>query len=170
MARKGLLIDTCALIAWVDATDLFHEPTKKYIEQAIADEVPLYVSSLTVAEFSCRQDISDLDPETFILQSFETPEAVLAGAMDAAILRDAGDDRIRLKIDLMLIAHAEKLGVAGIVTGDQNTMAKYCDRLRALKLTEVFPILTSEPFDPARVLNPAAIGMFPTLSAAGTVN
>lgn len=156
MSRKGLLVDTCALIAWSDPNSQFHEVTRSYVEQAIRDEVPLYVSALSAAEFSCRQDLNELDLRTFIVVSFDAPEAVLSGQMYEAITVDDGDSKVLLKIDLMLIAHAEKLKLAGILTSDSKTLAKYCEKLRQKRLTWVMPVLTSEPFDPARVLVPTS--------------
>ena len=159
MSRKGLLVDTCALIAWADPSSQFHDVTRHYVEQAIRDGVPLYVSALSAAEFSCRQDLNELDLRTFILVSFDTPEAVLSGQMYDAVTIDDGDSKVLLKVDLMLIAHAEKLRVAGILTSDFRTLAKYCERLRHKGLTSVIPVLTSDPFDPVRVLAPASQGL-----------
>lgn len=160
MDRKGLLVDTCALIAWANPADPLHGITKSYIEQAITEDVPLWISAISAAEFECKQAVTDLDQKTFIFASFEMPEAILAGRMFASLEgKDTGDDRVRLKADVMLVAHAEKLKVAGILTADANSLAKYCDRLRGLRHTSVVPVLTTEPFDPARVLDPTVMSL-----------
>lgn len=152
--RNGLLVDTSALIAFANPHNTLHEKVSSYVAQAIRDGVPLHISSLVAAEFSCRQSISDLDLKTFILDSFDIPEAVLSGKLDAAIPRDPEDSRVQHKVDIMLIAHAHKLGLAGILTADDG-LAKYCDRLRELKLVEIHPLVLSDPYDPIRVTNPA---------------
>lgn len=152
--RNGLLVDTSALIAFANPQNPLHEKVSSYVAQAIRDGVPLHISALVAAEFSCRQSISDLDPRTFILDSFDIPEAVLSGRLDAAISRDPQDSRVQHKVDIMLIAHAHKLGLAGILTADDG-LAKYCDRLRDLKLVDIRPLLLSDPYDPIRVTNPA---------------
>ena|GEM_PF-3501229 len=153
--RNGLLVDTSALIAYATSASPLHENVAAYIAQAIHDGIPLHISSLVVAEFSCRQSIADLDLRTFILDSFDIPEAVLSGKLDAAIARDPDDSRVQHKVDVMLIAHAHKLGLAGVLTADRDTLAKYCDRLRDLHLVEIHPLLVSDPYDPIRVTNPA---------------
>jgi len=153
--RNGLLVDTSALIAFANPESALHENVSAYIAQAIRDGVPLHISSLVVAEFCSRQAIADLDLKTFILDSFDIPEAVLSGKLDAAITRQPEDSRVQHKVDLMLIAHAHKLGLAGILTGDRNTLAKYCDRLRELRLVDIHPLVITDPYDPVRVTNPA---------------
>lgn len=153
--RSGMLVDTCALIALVNPNEPHHKTVRDYIEQAVLEGVELYVSALTVAEFAVRQDLGSLDQQMFIIEGFEPPEAALAGKMEAHLTRDPGDDRVRLKVDVMLIAHAEKIGVAGLLTTDANSMAKYARRLQLAGLTSVLPILATDPFVPAKIHNPA---------------
>lgn len=158
--RKGLLVDTSALIAFVQPLDPHHQNASSYIEAAVRDAVPLYISSLTLAEFCGRQDLSSIDTETFIPVGFEAPEGVLAARFDSQLKRDTGDDRVAVKVDVMLIAHAERIGVSGILTCDAASLAKYCNRLNAAGLCEVLPIVTSEPFVPAKVHNPSIRSLF----------
>lgn len=165
IARKGLLIDTSALIAFVQPADLHHENARAYIEAAIRDDVPLYISSLTLAEFCGRQDFSSLDTNTFIPVGFEAPEGVLAAQFDSQLKRQSGDDRVALKIDVMLIAHAEQLGLAGILTCDGDSLAKYCERLSSAGLCQVLPLVTTDPFVPAKIHDPSVRSLF---HAAGT--
>lgn len=159
-ARKGLLVDTSALIAFVQPLDPHHDQATAYIEAAIRDDVPLYISSLTLAEFCGRQDLSSIDTNTFIPVGFEAPEGVLSAQFDSHLKRDTGDDRVALKVDVMLIAHAERLGVSGILTCDADSLAKYCKRLHAVGLCHVLPVVTSEPFVPAKVHDPSVRSLF----------
>ncbi|WP_267096096.1 type II toxin-antitoxin system VapC family toxin [Xanthomonas sacchari] len=165
-ARKGLLIDTSALIAFVQPTNVHHENAKAYIEAAIRDDVPLYISSLTLAEFCGRQDFSSIDTKTFIPVGFESPEGVLAAKFDSQLKRQSGDDRVALKIDVMLIAHAEQLGLAGILTCDGASLAKYCERLNSAGLCQVLPIVTAEPFVPAKIHDPSVRSLFQAVGAS----
>jgi len=127
--HSGILVDTSALIALVNTEDVCHTTVKAYIEQAVLDKLQIHLSSLTVAEFCVRQNFSTIDTATFIISSFETPEAILAGKFDSFLNKDTGDSRQAMKIDIMLIAHAQKLRVAGLLTLDAKSMAKYCHRL-----------------------------------------
>jgi len=126
------------------------EPTIFQIEKAISESVELYLSSLTIAEFCVRQGFETIDTTAFTIAPFEIPEAVLAGQYDATLKRETGDDRVALKIDVMLIAHAQKLGAIGILTSDEKSLAKYCMRLAELGKTEVRPILAANPLNPKR--------------------
>lgn len=162
--RNGLLVDTSALIAFVQPLDPHNLMAVSYVEQAIRDGVPLYISSLTIAEFCCKQDFGTIDQNTFIIEGFETPEAALAGQMDSQLKRESGDDRVAMKVDVMLIAHAEKLGVNGLLTCDANSLAKFCRRLHASGHTGVLPIVTSEPFLPGKVQNASLSSLLATNS------
>jgi len=158
--RNGLLVDTSALIAFVQPDNPHHLAALSYVDEAIREGIPLYVSSLTIAEFCCKQNFSTIDQNTFIIEGFETPEAVLAGQMDDQLKRESGDDRVAMKVDVMLIAHAEKLGVNGLLTCDANSLAKYCRRLHMSGHTGVLPIVTSEPYLPSKIHNAAQNSLF----------
>jgi len=149
--RTGILVDTCALIATVNPDARAHETVKDYIKGAVAENIELYLSSLTIAEFCARQSFETIDTTTFTIFPFDTPESILSGQYDAVLKRETGDDRVAMKIDIMLLAHAEKLGAVGVLTLDEKSLVKYCKRLAEHGKTEVRPILGSEPFDPTKL-------------------
>lgn len=154
--RQGILVDTCSLVDFVNPGAERNAITTEYIDQAIRDSVPLYLSSLTVAEFCCKQDIGEIDVSPFIISPFDQPEAELSGRLDFEVHRDSDADKVRHRVDTMLIAHAEKLRVAGILTGDASSLAKYCDRARAKNLVDLHVVLTTEAFEPSRMKLPGA--------------
>jgi predicted nucleic acid-binding protein len=158
MAGMGLLVDTSFLIAFGDPSRSNHSTANDIFNWAIKEKCPLYLSALVVTEFAQKQAIETLGIHNYIMAPFNIPEAILAARMGASLKHDEGDDRVALKVDIMLIAQAEKLGVS-IVTDDHKTMDKYCVRLRNLSLTTVRTIVLRDGFDPHGLKDPTTPGL-----------
>jgi hypothetical protein len=123
------------------------------------------LSSLVVAEFSQRQSITDLGLSNYIMAPFNIPDGILAGALATKIKKDEGVDREAFKVDVMLMAQAEKLQ-AGIITDDKNTMQRYFKALSGLGDLTGDCILLKDGFDPHRMKDPSAPGLqIPTVEA-----
>lgn len=134
-------------------------PHREYIQHALASGVTIYLSGLVVAEFSRRQDISDLGLNNFVPAPFNVPDGILAGSFAEMAKRDDGDNRASVLVDVMLIAQAHRLKLPAILTDDAGTLAKYLERLNSQKATEVKAILTTEGFDPNLLVDPSAPGL-----------
>lgn len=156
---KGILIDTCTLVSYVDEKQPHHNVARQYVQHAISSGIPIYLSGLVVAEFSRRQDITDIGLNNFVPAPFNVPDGILAGNFAEIAKRDDGDNRSAVLVDIMLAAQAHRLQLPAILTDDVNTLAKYLERLNKLKATDVRAILTTEGFDPNLLLDPTAPGL-----------
>lgn len=132
---------------------------KQYIQHAWSAGVTLYLSGLVTAEFTRRQDISDLGLSNFVPAPFNIPDGILAGKFAELAKRDNGDNRSAVLVDIMLIAQAHRLQLAGVLTDDGDTLAKYLKHLNDLKATDVRSVLTTDGFDPNLLLDPTAPGL-----------
>ena len=62
--------------------------------------------------------------------------------------RDESDSRAVVRDDLKLLAQADKESIQTILTEDENTLHKYCERLRKQGLLRVRMVLLRDGFDP----------------------
>lgn len=163
MAGAGLLVDTSFLITLVHTYRENHETAKEFFKHALATKTKLYLSSLVVAEFSQRQSINDLGLVNYIPVPFNITDGIFAAELAVKIKKDEGDEREAFKVDIMIMAQAEKLQ-AGIITDDGKTMKKYYNSLSASGDLTGDCILLTDGFDPHRLKDPAAPGLqIPTL-------
>lgn len=158
MAANGWLLDTSFLISLADPNRTNHHTAAEYFRYALAKKIKLYISTLAIAEFSQKQSIADLGLSAFVIAPFNAPEAILAGALAESLDRDEGDDRASLKVDVMLLAQAEKLG-ALVLTEDTKSMAKYGARLKAIAAVAIDVVTLNQGFDPHRLEDPQAPGL-----------
>lgn len=159
---NGVLVDTCTLISYVDETQPQHEIARAYIQHALMMGTPLYLSSLVAAEFSRKQDLADLGLGNFVPAPFNLPDGLQSARFSQLVHRDKADSRTAVLVDVMLVAQAHRLGLAGILTGDTSTLAKYLARLNAVNATQVRAVLTTQGFDPMLLTDPAAPSLFVT--------
>jgi predicted nucleic acid-binding protein len=158
MAGAGLLVDTSFLISLVHKERDTHHTAREFYQHALKTRTKLFLSSLVVAEFSQRQSIADLGLANYIMAPFNIPDGILAGALAEKIKKDDGIDREAFKVDVMLMAQAEKLH-AGIITDDKKTMQRYYKALAGFGDLTGDCILLKEGFDPHRLKDPLAPGL-----------
>jgi predicted nucleic acid-binding protein len=145
------MLDTSFLITLVDDARRHHPVARRYFEIALQQGVPLYVSTLALAEFAIKQAVTDLPLNALLVVPFNIRHASVSGEFVAAILpaRDAGDDRTSVRTDLQLIAQAHVEGVPFLLTEDRRTLSKYADRARAAGICQCRAVVLADGFDAA---------------------
>ncbi|QDS15162.1 hypothetical protein [Xanthomonas arboricola] len=129
---SGVLVDTSFLISFVDKTQPYHSEAMSYYRSAVEGKILLYLSSLVVAEFSRKQDITNLPFKTFLPAPFNLPEGRLAAQIANLVnAKKTTDDKQRVGVDVMLIAQAEMMeDVKAVITADTNTLVKFAGQAR----------------------------------------
>jgi hypothetical protein len=89
----------------------------------------MLLSTIVVSEFEVKQPISDLPLRNFLVLPFNIDHAIVCGRLVSRSRRDEGDDRVRVKDDMKLIAQCVGEGASHVLTEDANTLAKYVQRL-----------------------------------------
>lgn len=160
MTTRPIMLDTSFLIAYADPSRDFHQVAKDYFREAIRLQIPMLVSTLVVAEFERRQELSTLGLGNFRIMPFNFDDGQEAARLAETIRKpETGDDRTCLAADIKILAQAKRSNASIILTEDFRTMAKYLDKLRELGLVDCYPLLTKEGFDPSRLTNPASPGL-----------
>jgi predicted nucleic acid-binding protein len=128
--RNAVLLDTSFLITLADPRRARHAVAKQYFQHFLSSHMPMVVSSIVVAEFCVRQELSTLPLEQLILLPFTHEDAEVAASFDFKALKGVEKDRQSLKDDLKIIGHAHARKLGYVITDDAETMFEYCEALR----------------------------------------
>ena len=144
---NSLLVDTGFLISLADPTKLHHTAAVTYFKEALANAVPIYLSSIVASEFQVKQPVSDLGLRNFIVLPFNIDHALRCGDLMKHMKRDAGDDRVAVKDDVKIIAQCWCDEISHLIILNEQTLVKYLARFNELKLVSTKAILLSNGFD-----------------------
>ena len=128
---SSTLLDTSFLITLVNANRPRHEIAKQFYRHMLQNNVPMYFSAIVAAEFGIKQAVSDLPLGNFRILNFNVSHGQKAADLWNALgKRDDGDSRAVVRDDVKLLAQASHEQIDFILTEDENTLHKYCERLR----------------------------------------
>ena len=126
---NGVLLDTSFLITLVDRTRPNHAVAMRYFKECARQQIPMYLSAIVISEFQVKQGINDLPMRHFVVLPFNIDHAMRCGLLTRQLQRDAGDDRVRVKDDVKLIAQCYCEGISHLLSEDGSTLVKYLQRL-----------------------------------------
>lgn len=92
----------------------------------------MFLSVIVASEFQVGQSVIDLPLSSFLIAPFNIDDAIECGELGKLALasRDDGDNRIRLKDDLKLIAQCKNQGISHFICEDERLAAKYAKKLK----------------------------------------
>lgn len=146
---NAALLDTSFLISLSDPARVHHGVALAYYKACIEHRVRMLLSTVVVSEFQVRQAVTDLPLRNFQVLPFNVDHAMACGLLARALARDAGDDRVRVKDDLKLIAQCPCEGVALLLTEDESTLTKYLQRATDDAAVGTRAVLLKRGFDAA---------------------
>jgi len=129
--RKGVCLDTSFLITLCSSKRTNHSVARRYFEFWLSHDVPLFLPSVCYAEFLAREkEVPAYILNRVHLLAFDPESAIIAGAIQRTGLSVLVEDtpRVAVKDDIKIIANACQNNVLGIVTEDENSMARYIRR------------------------------------------
>lgn len=160
MTARPIMLDTSFLIAYADPGRAHHAAARQYFREAIRLQLPMFLSTLVVAEFERKQSLSTLGLGNFRVMPFNFDDGQEAARLAEALSpKDSDDDRVCLAADVKIMAQAKRAGAVVILTEDHKSMAKYVDRLRDKGQIDCYPVLMKDGFDAGRLINPASPGL-----------
>lgn len=142
-----VLIDTSFLITLVDGARQHHAIATQYYRLALEQQIPIYLSVIAASEFAIKQALTDLPLKHFRVLPFNLPHAIRAAELWGHIDRDDTDSRTVVRDDIKLLAQADKESISIILTEDESTLHKYCERLRKQGLLRIRTVLLKHGFD-----------------------
>ena len=118
------LLDTSFLVALVNENDLFHAQALDFYAYFVEHKIPMLLSTIVLAEFCVRQDLSDLNLSDFRVLPFNLPDARTGGQLDFQFFKNRGIQRECLKDDLKIIAQGINENVKFFATADEALVNK----------------------------------------------
>jgi predicted nucleic acid-binding protein len=143
------LLDTSYLITLMVVSRPNHDAANRYFFEILQKGMPLYVSTIALAEFQQKQTINDLPLRNLIVLPFNIDHAMKTGELLAKLTRDAGDQRSRFSDDVKMLAQASCESIPHVITEDESTLQKYAKRFSEAGLGRVQPIVLAHGFDAA---------------------
>jgi predicted nucleic acid-binding protein len=144
---SGALLDTSFLITLADRNRPHHEAAKRYWKHFLENQVPIYLSTIVLSEFSVKQALPPEIMRVCIQTPFNHEHALKSATLYAVRSQGQSGQRDSIKDDFKLIAQAELVPVAYLVTDDSETMFKYCQQFREMKLVTFKPIKLEDGFE-----------------------
>lgn len=152
-------LDTSFLISFADPDRPNHTVAVDYFRHCLAQQIPMWISTVAAGEFEVGQPISDLPLQNFRVQPYNLPHAIRAAALFRAIRAEntspTEDRRPVIINDLKILAQAEEESIPVILTEDRNTLSRLAERLRQRGQVNVRVLLLAEGFTPGRLETPA---------------
>lgn len=143
----GALLDTSFLITLSDRNRDHHQAAKRYWKHFLETQIPLFLSTIVVSEFSVKQPIGPEILRHCVVLPFNYQDALKSAELHKLRYSGAGVSRDALKDDLKLIAQAELSQAEFLITDDSETMFKFIQHLRAAGATSVKPVKLEDGFD-----------------------
>src|SRR5258708_5777170 len=134
MMNNMAVLDTGFLISLVDRNRQCHQAARSYYKYFLEHSIVMLLPTGVVSELSIVQPVTDLPLRNFRVLPFNLPEAVKCAELNAHYyrqqLQNAGQ-RDSVKDDFKIIAQAVVQQARLLVTEDETTLCKYCERLTA---------------------------------------
>lgn len=165
-----VLFDTSFLITLVDVNRQHHSIAAQYYRLALEQQIPIYLSVIAASEFAIKQALTDLPLKQFRILPFNLPHAIRAAELWRQLDRDDSDSRTVVRDDIKLLAQADKEFISTILTEDENTLHKYCDRLRKQGLLRVRTVLLKDGFDASGLRDDGQRGLDLTITRLSDVD
>lgn len=148
----SVLLDTSFLIRLLSKNDPLHQNAEDYYRYFLEKEIPMYISTITVAEYCVNGDISELPLRSVRIIPFNIQHAPIAGGF-ANILYSARktndisvDNRLIIPNDVKLFAQAECTpDVKYFVTSDTKS-SKLIDKISEKNVVSFEHMDIHEPY------------------------
>ncbi len=126
---QGVLLDTSFILRLVKPQDPLHGNTQAWFRELLGRKVPMYLSTIAIAEYCVRGEVSELPLPNLRILPFNMDHAMRAGPFASTLLqlrkRDGADDRTVVLNDVTLLAQAEvQIGISHFLTKDQRFTAR----------------------------------------------
>ncbi len=141
---KGVLLDTSFFLRFLNDSDPLFRNADGYFKHLVDHQLPMYLSTIVVAEFCAGGSIDQLPLKYMKMLPFNVEHAVRAGSFRAAFRgqANAAGERMVITNDTKLFSQADTTKeISHFLTADEECKKKF-DRLDEAGLSPNFQILS----------------------------
>ena len=135
----SILVDTSFCIRLLKSNDDLHQNAKDYFKYFLEKKIEIYLSSIVIAEYSVKDDPTNLPLEFVKIMPFDFFDGKTAGKFHSILLNHkeelANIERNVIKDDCKLMAQLFNRNIQGYITKDRKSFSKI-----------IAPIQTSKSF------------------------
>jgi len=137
----SILLDTSFCIRLLKSNDDLHQNAKDYFKYFLEKKVEIYLSSIVIAEYSVKDDPTNLPLEFVKIIPFDFFDGKTAGEFhsillnDRDIVKEIGRDVV--KDDCKLIAQLFNRNIQGYITKDRKSFSKFFAPIQSSKNFQV---------------------------------
>lgn len=90
MECKGVLLDTSFFIRFLDEESPLFSNAIKYYKHFIYSGIPMYISTISIAEYCTKGDITELPLKDLLIIAFNTDHSIRTGEFAKIVFREKG--------------------------------------------------------------------------------
>lgn len=129
---KGVMLDTVFVITLLDISNTNNENYRKYYDYFLQSKIPIYLSTIALAEFLVRGEMRHLPLKDLRLSSFDHTAAIKSGEMRRILLKnlntseETASPRTVIINDIKILSQVETISnIDGFITGDTKGRKRY---------------------------------------------
>lgn len=124
----SILLDTSFCIRLLKSNDELHQNAKDYFKYFLENNIEIYLSSVVIAEYSVKDDPSNLPLDFVKIMPFDYFDGKTAGEFHSILLNHkdqiANIERNVIKDDCKLMAQLFNRGIQGYITKDRKSFSQ----------------------------------------------
>jgi predicted nucleic acid-binding protein len=121
----SVLLDTSFCIRLLKKDDTFHQNVVDYFQHFLEQKIELFISTITIAEYSVKDDPNNLPLKTMKIIPFDFFDGKLAEEFHSILLEQKDQtkdlDRDAIKDDCKLISQICNRQIEGYITKDRKS-------------------------------------------------
>jgi predicted nucleic acid-binding protein len=133
----SILLDTSFCIRLLKSNDVLHQNAKDYFKYFLEKKIEIFLSSIVIAEYSVKDDPTNLPLEYVKIIPFDFFDGKTAGEFHSILLNhkaQAADiERNVIKDDCKLIAQLFNRNIQGYITKDRKSFGQIIAPIQASK-------------------------------------
>jgi predicted nucleic acid-binding protein len=133
----SILLDTSFCIRLLKSNDSLHQNAKDYFKFFLENKVEIYLSSIVIAEYSVKDDATNLPLEFVKIIPFDFFDGKTAGAFHSILINNkeqvANIERNVIKDDCKLIAQIFNRKIEAYITKDRKSFGQIFKPIQNVK-------------------------------------
>ena len=135
---ESVMLDTSFCIRLMDANDKLHINALEYFRYFLQEKIVIHLSTVAVAEYAVGDSPEHLPLNNLQIESFDFRDAATSGHFHRELMglkeNIVGYSRRIVANDVKMLAQIKNRNIAAIISKDLESLAKYVNPLKNLKL------------------------------------